>query len=163
MKEFKKNTLMIHYSRTDIVLFKHKIGLPLGPKNDIKIPKWIITNKDYSKACVGGIFATDGCLIFQKKYRKYPYYPKLKITSKSGKLIKQIHNILNEYSIKSSIICEKIRLPRRPNHIWNTYCYGVNNLRKFIEIIGFINPKHQKKFDNWRRGDLNPQPLDNPV
>jgi len=136
-ERIQKNTIMLSYTRKQLIQFKHELGLPLGVKDNITIPMWIIENKDFKIACVKGIFATDGSLLFQKKYRSRRYYPQLKITSKSEQLINQINYILNELDIKSSISCDKRITPDHPNKIWSAYIYGRSNLEKFIEIIGF--------------------------
>ncbi len=152
-KRIQKNTLYLSYTKKNLILFKKKIGLPLGIKDNIKIPKWIMDNKKFQVACIKGIFATDGYLQFQKKYRNYPYYPQLKITSKSEPLINQINTILNNLDIKATINYDKILInSHRPNRIWNVYIYGKKNLLRFVKLIGFSNPKHRKKYEKWKTG-----------
>src|SRR3989344_2934710 len=146
----KKNTILLAYTRNELIRFKCKLGLPLGPKKDVKIPKWIILRRDYKIACVRGIFATDGCLIFQKKHKNINYYPKLSISSKSEILINQINTIFNELGIKSSVSYDGRITTRHPNKIWLVYLYGVKNLKKFVEIIGFCNPKQSRKYEEWK-------------
>ena len=141
---------MLMYTRKKLIEFKHSLGLPLGRKDNITIPLWILQNIIFKKAFVRGLFATDGYLQFQKKHRDYPYYPQLKITSKSEQLINQIHQIFKELGIKSSIYCDKRITPRHPNKIWSVYFYGNENFYKFEESIGFINFKHQKKVEIWK-------------
>ena len=143
------NTKYLIYSKKELIKIKQELGLPLGKKDNIQIPNWIMGNEEYKLACVRGLFATDGYLQFQKKYKKINYYPQLKITSKSEKLISQVELIINNLEINTSICKEKISLPRRPNHIWNIYWYGTKNLDKFIKNIGFLNIKHQKRHTKW--------------
>src|SRR3989344_2795029 len=45
---------------TDLVSFKEKIGLSLGPKHNIEIPKIFLSNTNLKKAVIRGIFDTDG-------------------------------------------------------------------------------------------------------
>ena len=127
-----KNTILLAYTRNDLIKFKCKLGLPLGPKKDVKIPKWIILRRDYKIACVRGIFATDGCLIFQKKHKNINYYQKLSISSKSEILINQINTIFNELGIKSSVSYDGRITTRHPNKIWLVYLYGVKKFKKFF-------------------------------
>ena len=145
-----KNTIMINYSRTNLILFKNKLGLPLGKKDNISLPDWILNNNTFSNACIRGIFATDGYLHFQKKYREKPYYPHLKITSKSKTLIEQISFFLKKENISNCIVTGKIKLPRRPNPIYNVFIYGKKNLKLFEEKIGFINQKHLDLYEKWK-------------
>jgi len=156
-ERIQKNTILLSYTRKKLIKFKHKLGLPLGIKNNIKIPDWIMVKKDFKIACVKGIFATDGSLLFQKKYKTINYYPQLKIASKSKELIDQVNFIFNELGIKSSISCDKRITPRHPNKIWSAYIYGRGNLENFVKIIGFSNPKHQEKYNKWKKsaaGDI---------
>jgi len=156
-EKIQKNTIMLYYTRKELIYFKQKLGLPMGVKANIRIPQWITKNREFKIACISGIFATDGCLLFQKKYKTFNYYPQLKITSKSKALIDQINNSFNELGIKSTISCDKRITPRHPNKIWSAYIYGRINLGNFVEIIGFSNPKHQEKYDKWEKsaaGDI---------
>lgn len=150
-ERIQKNTIMLSYTRKELIKFKQKLDLPLGSKDKIKIPQWIMENKDFKIVCIKGIFATDGCLQFQKKYQNVHYYPQLKISSKSEILINQINSILNKFNIKSTISCNRKVTPRNPNKIWNVYIYGKHNLEKFVKIIGFSNPKHLRKYLNWKK------------
>ena len=52
--------------------------------------------------------------------------------------------------IKSSISWDKRITPRHPNIIWLDHIYGRNNLEKFVETIGFSNPKQLRKYEEWK-------------
>jgi len=47
---------------------KH-LGIPTGSKirNKVKIPSWIWKRKYYIKACLRGLFDTDGCIYYRRK------------------------------------------------------------------------------------------------
>ena len=148
----KDHTALLRYTRKDLVLFKKKLGLPMGKKDGIMIPKWILGNKEYRIACVRGVFDTDGSFMIKKRYRKIPYYPVIKVTSKSKPLISQIKSILDEFEIKSSM-CKNNRLsPRNPNFIWSIGISGFSNCRKYVNIFGFSNPKHLNKYKKIKSG-----------
>jgi intein/homing endonuclease len=146
----KANTLSIGYFRKELLIFKQKMGLPMGPKTDILMPEWILKNKKFSICFIKGLFATDGYLQFQKKHRNYNYYPQLKITSQSEPLINQLDKIFSSLGIQSSVCCDKRITLRHPNKIWSVYIYGNDNFYKFEELIGFINPKHRHKVEIWK-------------
>lgn len=150
-ERIQKNTILLAYCRVGLIRFKHKLGLPLGPKINIKIPQWVFSKRKFKVACLSGIFATDGCLLFQKKNRNVGYYPRLSITSKSEILTNQINSIFNEFGIKSTVSCNKRILPRHPNKTWSVLIYGKKNLNKFVKIIGFSNPKHFRKHKEWEK------------
>tara|TARA_Y100000310_G_scaffold310802_1_gene356417 strand:- start:1052 stop:1798 length:747 start_codon:yes stop_codon:yes gene_type:complete len=143
------NTIILCYSNKLLVRYKNRLGLPLGKKGNITIPNWILRNKSYANSCVRGIFATDGCLHFQKKYREIPYYPQISISSISKPLIEQIIQILNSQGIKSTISRNCTIGTRHPNMVWVLYVYGVKNLEKFVSAVGFLNPKHAALHDVW--------------
>ena len=75
-----------------------------------------------------------------------------------------INSIFNELDIKSTISYDGRIVPRHPNKIWLVYIYGKENLKKFVNIIGFCNPKHFRKYQEWKNSagggirtrDLNP-------
>ena len=150
-KKRNSNTKILRYTRKNLVLYKMELGLPLGPKDNIRIPEWIFKNKKFKIACIRGIFDTDGSVMLQKKYKKIPYYPHLKITSKSKAMILQIQEIFDEFGIKSSLSMNKRTLPRSPNDIWNVEIYGSSNFNKYVKKIGFSNPKHLKKDIIWKK------------
>ena len=54
--------VVIHSKK--LVLFLNRIGLKSGNKikNKVDIPKWILINKEFTKACLRGIIDTDGCI-----------------------------------------------------------------------------------------------------
>lgn len=144
-------TKILRYTRKELILFKKKLGLPLGNKATIKIPEWILKNESFKIACIRGIFDTDGSVVLQKKYRKIPYYPHLKISSKSKGLAHQINNIISSFEIKSSICASKRITKRNPNIIWYVEMYGESNFKKYAETFGFSNLKHLKKYKKWEK------------
>jgi len=150
-KKRKDNTKVLRYTRKNLVLYKKNLGLPLGKKENIKIPKWILNNKNFKIACVRGIFDTDGSISIKKKYKAEPYYPVIKVSSKSKLLINQIKNILKEFGINLSMYANKRITPRNPNIIWAIGISGAINCRKYVNIFGFSNPKHLKKYKKWKK------------
>lgn len=61
--------------------------------------------------------------------KKFPYYPVISGSSKSKKIIIQISGFLKQNEIKHSICL-------------NQKLYGLENLGKWMKIIGFINSKY---------------------
>ena len=66
----KDNCGVLRYSRKQLLMFKKKIGLPMGAKENISIPMWIFKKRGFQIACLRGLFDTDGCVCLQKKYRE---------------------------------------------------------------------------------------------
>lgn len=65
----------------ELVKFKKSIGLPLGKKLDIKIPKFFFRNKKLRLNVIRGIFDTDGCIYLERKGGKL--YPRIEIRTTS--------------------------------------------------------------------------------
>ena len=143
-----KNCKMLTYTRKNLILFKKKIGMPMGKKDSVKIPEWILENPAFSKRCVRGIFDTDGCIRFFIR-KKRASYPEIKITNRSEKLIHQISGILRNNDMRANIYMEKGGKPRKPNPIWHVSIKGRTEVPKFFDIIGSSNSKHLQKYKDW--------------
>ena len=84
----------------EIVKFKQNLGLPLGKKFELEIPKEFIDKKELLTACIRGIFDTDGCLYLEKKNNKL--YPRIQISTISLKLSEQLANLLNSIGLRTT-------------------------------------------------------------
>tara|TARA_Y100000310_G_C20701809_1_gene830651 strand:- start:5198 stop:5929 length:732 start_codon:yes stop_codon:yes gene_type:complete len=147
----KNNCINLIYCSKEIVVFKKNLGLPMGKKINIIIPKWIFKEKEFIKKCVRGIVDTDGSLRFRKPFKsKIHSYPSLKVSNNSEPLIQQINNIFLDFGLTPSINIEGIKI-RRPNKLYNVNLNGVKNLEKYIKIFGFSNYKHFKKYLFWKK------------
>ena len=131
----------------DLVKFKEKLGLKLGPKLEVKIPEIFLTNKELKIAVVRGIFDTDGCVYLERKYGKL--YPRMQITTISSPLSQQLLKIFRELGFKT--ICYSY-IPKEKNkketHI--IIIRGIEMLHKFMEIIKPANPKFIKKYQFFK-------------
>lgn len=134
-----KNCIIIEVSSINLVAFLTHKGLPLGDKlrNGLCIPGWIKKDESYSRACLRGIFDTDGS-IFQEthtiKNRKYSYC-RMSFVSASCPLLGDINALLNCLNIKSKI---------RGNR---AVCIeSFEEIQKYFIIVGSSNPKHNRRF-----------------
>jgi hypothetical protein len=147
----RENGSMIGYYRKELVLFKKILGLPMGKKDNIKIPQWVMKNESFCKSCVRGIMDTDGCITFRKPFKKNKRsYPTLKITNKSKLLIEQLNEIFLQFGLKPSIYKEKGKRRNKIHIRYNVNLNGVKNLDKYLKLFGFSNLKHIKKYDVWK-------------
>lgn len=125
------------------------IGLPLGKKENIKIPDIIFESNFLLMSCLRGIFDTDGCLNFEYKNKKYPYYPRIFISNTSKILFKQIRSVLTKklkFNLSSWVIK---RNKNNWNDLYRICIRGGENLNKWFNIIGSNNPKHKNKYKIW--------------
>jgi len=136
-----------------IVTFKHTtLNLPYGKKGSIiKIPNAIMKNPLFMRACLRGLFDTDGCIWFEKKNDKeIPWYPRIEFHVTSKMLTEQIARILNtmgfSYSTWSII-------PKRKT--WGeTYMVSIKGedvLKRLFKEIAPRNPKFIIRFLVWKK------------
>ncbi|RLG12232.1 hypothetical protein DRN73_03135 [Candidatus Pacearchaeota archaeon] len=121
-----------------LINFKSNLGLPLGSKEGIEIPRVILnSNKKILAGFIRGLFDTDGGIYLEKKYKKF--YPRIQLVNKSLNLMKQVKKILTEvfeFNLSSRIEDKYCRLIIR----------GDKNFKKWMKIIGTNNPKNVKKY-----------------
>ncbi|HUC88231.1 MAG TPA: hypothetical protein VMR95_03735 [Candidatus Binatia bacterium] len=136
------NCTCITASSTELVKFLKLRGLLEGNKikQGLDIPAWIQSNREYSKACIRGIFDTDGC-IFQELHRikgEMYSYQRWSIVSASPFLRKSIYNIL--YDLEFS---PKIRNNRSIN------LESSVDVIRYFKLIGTSNSKHLNRFNSF--------------
>lgn len=134
-----KNCLVIEVSSINLVEFLVGKGLPVGNKiqQHIDMPIWIKSSEKYSKACVRGIFDTDGS-IFQEihniKKRQYSYC-RMSFVSASPNLLISIYDALSNLGITA-----KIRNNRA------VVIESFTDIKEYFKIVGSSNPKHNRRF-----------------
>ncbi len=134
-----RNCIVIEVSSINLITILANKGLPVGNKllNGLCIPEWIKKNKSYSKACLRGIFDTDGS-IFQETHRikaKEYSYCRMSFVSASSLLLDDIHSILNCLDIRSKI---------RGNRAVSIERF--TEIQKYFRIVGSSNPKHNRRY-----------------
>ncbi|MBU1120975.1 hypothetical protein KJ660_03805 [Candidatus Micrarchaeota archaeon] len=147
----KRTSLVVEYHSKALFYFKRFLGVNSGPKVDIKIPTCVFQS-NFIFDFIRGLFDTDGCLHFQKKYKKIHYYPALNFTSKSKKLVCQVNEVLLKNGFTTSLILdtEGIASNGTPCKTSRIFLYGNKNLERWIELIGFSNPKNIRKLKEWQ-------------
>jgi len=121
---------------TDLLI---SFGLPMGDKlkAGLDIPDWIRLDLNYSKACLRGIFDTDGS-IFQEIHKfgtKQYAYPRMAFVSYSEPLRETIFEKLCEIGLLA-----KIRNNR------NVTIERFTDIEKYFRIVGSSNPKHIRRY-----------------
>ncbi|MBW2971785.1 hypothetical protein KY359_01995 [Candidatus Woesearchaeota archaeon] len=143
------------YSKTLYTYLTDGIGLLEGRKDSrLSIPKIFKEDKKLIIPFLRGLFDTDGCISFKKRYKLTPYYPTIIFSSKSEKLTAEIAQILKQRRFKVvEIYNYKLmdnRVERGFTIINRLEMNGKDNLRKWLDLIGFDSPKHLNKIkENW--------------
>ena len=127
---------------SELVTFKHKIlGLPLGPKLDIKIPENF--TKKFSIEVIKGIFDTDGNLYLEPKNNKL--YPRIDISSISKPLALQIDKLSRALNLRSTVYTE-VKKDKNWNNVHRVNLRGDIMVNKWFKLINPENPKHWEKY-----------------
>lgn len=130
------------------------IGLPSGVKySKLSIPDILLKDKKLILAFIRGVFDTDGCISFKKRYKNVPYYPTISLSSKSSKLIGQISGFLKELGFRVVEMYDyKVKDQRTKDGftiISRIDLNGQYNLRLWMTTITFYSPKHLAKIKNY--------------
>lgn len=147
----RQDGLELEYRYKTLVTFKHLLGLPIGKKNEIKIPECVLTSP-FVYDFLRGLVDTDGCLTFHKKYKKLHYYPRIDITSKSKTLIFQLNSILTKAGFTTTFVLDR-KCPAGNGTICKCsriFLNGRKNLEKWISLIGFSKPETLRRISEWK-------------
>lgn len=141
-KRKNSNCLVIVVSSVELVEFLTNKGVLQGDKirQNLNIPEWILENNEYEKACLRGIFDTDGC-VFQEchKIKKKKYcYIRWSLVSASRFLRESMNDILIYLEFDP-----KIRNNRSVN------LERLSDIERYFRLIGTSNPKHSDRFKSF--------------
>lgn len=134
-----KKIVIITISRTNLVKFFNKMGLPAGNKvkNQVDAPDWIKRKKDFIIPCLRGLLDTDGCFYTDKHKHKKTIYLNCAVnfTNRSLPLLLFFKKNLEKFGFHPTQKTKFSLFLRRENEIL-----------KYFGMIGSSNPKHLKKF-----------------
>ncbi len=147
-----ENGFNMSYFSKNLTNFKLSIGLPLSPKNNLEIPKWIKNNEEFSKNFLRGLFDTDGCLTFKGKNENLHNYPYITLGLKNRKFIYELGDLLKKFSFDLNI-CKHYKIASNGTRTitWDIGLSGKDNLLKYMKDIGFNNSKHITKYLIWMK------------
>ncbi len=124
--------------------FFNKLGLPKGNKveHQIDIPSWVNNNIKYRRACIRGIFDTDGCIYLDKHKRNGKIYKSLNlaITNASQKLLDSIYDIFVDEQFRPT------KSSKRSIRLRN-----IKDILKFFDIMGSSNIHNNQFFQKFMK------------
>ena len=140
-KSKQKNALYITSTGLRLVEFLESKGFKAGDKikNRLNIPKWIKENREFLKACIRGLYDTDGSVYKLTNQNSH----QISFRNYNPTLIKDVRDSL----VLVGINCSRIS---KGNEITIT---KKSELLKFLKEIGFHNSKH---IDKIRKYNLAP-------
>lgn len=154
--KFRKDCNAIEFNFTDFNLFDfiYSVGFPIGKKGtEILIPK-IFYEKNLMRYITQGFMATDGSLVLTKNPNKY--YPRIESMAICKNVLKQIYDYLCLLGMNGAFYLAKSKPYYKWKNVQERYRFqfnGKQNLLIFNEKVGFVNPKHIKKFINFMEYD----------
>jgi intein/homing endonuclease len=130
-----------------IISFKHDIlGLPLGKKSNIEIPRFIRQRRKLMRAFLRGLFDTDGCVYLWHTNNKE--FPRIQFNTISELLMAQVKAFL----LQEGFIFTT--WSRQQKHWRRSYALSIDGLKmldKWMGEIGFHNPKHLQKITTLKK------------
>jgi intein/homing endonuclease len=140
-----KSTIEIVISSVKLVRYLHKLGLPVGDKNNqgLDIPDWIQKKKSFQLSCLRGIFDTDGCTYIDSHKYKNKIYRNLGVayTSYSPNLITSIVGILTNLGYNPTVKSKNRIFLRREKEII-----------RFFKEVNPANLRHQIVYNEFMEG-----------
>ncbi|VVB67823.1 LAGLIDADG-like domain protein [Candidatus Norongarragalina meridionalis] len=128
-----------------LVAFKQQLGLPIGPKNELPIPKWVWDN-GFETDFVRGVFETDGCVYLENKNGRK--YPRMEISTTSEQLAKDLAVAIEKQGIPTSYWKQSYSNDWKPLH--HVCVRGIENTRRWMEKIGTNHPTQKAKLSAVR-------------
>lgn len=155
IKKYNQNSISAWFkSKALFTFYRDVLKVQESPKINISVPKWVYSNKRFEAAFLRGLFDSDGCLSFLKKYKTINYYPVISFSTVSEALFKDVKNILSDLNIKH-IGIKVIRGDKQyTNRVFTRYDININGIERlydWMNKVGFKNIKHLSKYLVWKK------------
>jgi len=140
------NTVRFFIQSKRVVSLLNSLGLPIGVKKNITIPKDFKNNLNLAKSCIRGIFNTDGSVYrrYSKQYSSHPKYYKnyavIQFKMRNRNVIKFIKYSLEKLGLKLT----KIGLENKV--YWVTRITSQKDIERFFEELEINHQHHLKRF-----------------
>ena len=138
----RESVVHIFISRTKLVQFLIGMGLCIGSKvrHQVDVPNWIKSSEKYTKACLRGLFDTDGCFYVDRHLYKDKIYLNcaMNFTNRSLPILYFFKRYLKKHGFRPTQKTKFSIFLRREDKIIN-----------YFQTIGSSNPKHLEKFKQY--------------
>lgn len=137
-----------HIFDEKIVRFFENLGIKSGSKINIEIPEYILKDKNLLKRFLRGLFDTDGCIYFdvnRSAKERLNNRPTISLGTVSKKLGEQVFNSLINLGYYPRMK-KPYKGKKDKNTVYRVLIYRVEDIKKYINEIGFKNPKHETKW-----------------
>tara|TARA_Y100000310_G_scaffold246405_1_gene251708 strand:+ start:1073 stop:1801 length:729 start_codon:yes stop_codon:yes gene_type:complete len=150
-----QNCMYLRLMSKALVEYLEMVGFKKGKKEQIGIPLWILLNDQYMKSFIKGVADTDFSLVLlNRNQKKYRYYPRVSLASKSKRLIFGIHGWLDQQGIKGNAQYDYWQKDSRGTlcNINQLHINGRRNLELWMKLISFRNERHLNKYKKYKNG-----------
>jgi len=138
-------------SKAIFTFLNTSIGVVYGPKIQAGIP-FILKQSPYVLDFLKGFADADFSLAFKKRDKDLHYYPVISIQSSNTKLIVEINDLLKKNGFQTYTHLNFPKKRYEKIHISNELdLNGVEELNKWIKLIGFNSRKHLTKYLVWKK------------
>lgn len=136
------NAIRVNIYSIDLFnLITKRFRISAGRKSrNVLIPNEILNSEPtIIKSCIRGLYDAEGCVFFDKRKSYAKPYPRIDLHMSNLKLLKQVYDILIRFEIRCTLSAIK--------DTSRIIIYGEEQIKKFINKIGFSNPKHLEKLE----------------
>lgn len=147
-----RNTYGFVIRDKNIIVFFHNIGFPYGRKTTIvKVPSMVLNSNTFAyRRFLRGFFDTDGCLTFDKKHKKYHYYPRIILVTCSYNLFSEACRMLRKIGISFHTQIYKPK-NKNENNSYRIWIRGKERVEKWMETIGSKNSSRLSRYKIWKK------------
>jgi len=142
-----------HIFDKKVVNFFKNFGLKSGSKKNVSIPQEILKNKKLLKRFIRGLFDTDGNIYFDKnRSAKNPENnrPIITLGTISKKLAYEVLGALASFGLHPRMK-KPYKGKKDKNKVYRVVIYRMNDIRYYINQIGFKNTKHSTKWELYKK------------
>ncbi len=154
-KQKRSQGIEARFSSKKVLMFYKALGIPVGKKTNVNIPKCICEANELVKcAFLRGLFDSDGSLSL--KNRPNGYYSVIGFATASAPLMLDVQQILSELEFCFTTY-KKSPFDKRCDKVINTYALDLNGkkqLDKWMKLIGFSNKKHLEKYQRYLQSKI---------
>lgn len=141
----KASIVNIVISRVKLIRFLVGMGLCIGSKtrNQVDVPLWVKQSPEFARACLRGLFDTDGCFYIDTHFYKNKIYKNcgMNFTNRSLPILSFFKSRLEKFGLHPTQKTQFSVFLRKEQEI---VCY--------FQIIGSSNFKHLNKFFQYFKG-----------
>lgn len=138
-----KTTDLVLYSKEAFEAINRYFRIQEINKRGVFIADAFLNERPIMKGITAGFLATDGSVVITNN--NGTVYPRVEFQNVSYKILLQIQEFLLKIGLEGGLY----RMDRKHGTVYRLQYNGKTNLLKFKDSIGFINPKHELKFDKY--------------